>query len=517
MPLSQQIIDEFRYESLFSEYLPESFNFDKNKTGNIFLIKNPKTFDQIHPHRFTMSNFTKIGKRRQIFIPEILSYIKVINHMINNNIFDEIVSISHNSKHSLSKNTFNSGGNDQLIKHDLNYGVNDSSGLNNKSAFLNNHAVKMKRSIGSVAILYLDIANFYKNIYTHYLACIKIGLHQSLSQYNLQIQGLPTTVDYGKYSELDSLIRKQNKSETIGILTGPRLSNYIAEAYLCNIDDTLDINFRANPQLSNVDFVRYVDDYEFFVKDKNDVEKVIQIVESTLFEYRLTLNDSKTNLIDFPYYINNNLEKLATDTLSKTKIDLSDTLELFDKFFILEKNGVKGAIRYLTKSIDKVTIFEDLDLLTTYLINVLINDDRSLIKICQKFISKKNDLNFKTEHYKLVLDYLAKKLENNNDLEVIWLVYLICMLDSSKLDNNIIDKLINNANELVLIILLNERVLTSPQKDKIKQNSKSWILCYQLFLKDEIDETTFKSKLDLKKSVKFYKDMKSNNISFYNK
>jgi hypothetical protein len=517
MPLSQQVIDEFKYESLFSEYLPESFNFDKSKTFDIFQIKLPKIFDQIHPHKFTMSNFTKIGKRRQIFIPEIISYIEVINHMLSNNIFDEIITISQNSNHSLSKNTFSSGGIDQLIKHDLNYGTTVNSNPINKSQFLLNHSLKMKRSIGSIAILYLDIANFYKNIYTHYLACIKIGLNQSLTQYYFQIQGLTTSVDYQKYSKLDSLIIKQNKSETIGILTGPRLSNYIAEAYLCKIDETLDFNLRANPQLSSIDFVRYVDDYEFFVKDKNDVEKVIQIVESTLFEYRLTLNDSKTNLIDFPYYINNNLEKLANDTLSKTKINLSDTLELFDKFFILEKSGVKGAIRYLTNSIDDVKIFDDLDLLITYMINILINDDRSLIKICQKFISKKTDFNFKAEHYKLVLDYLIKKLENNNDLEVIWLVYLICILDSSKLDDSIIDNLIDNANELVLIILLNEKNLTVAKKDKIKQSSKSWILCYQLFLKGEIDETTFISKLELNKSVQFYKNMKLNNISFYNK
>jgi len=516
MTVNQKLIDEFKYTSLFSEYLPSSFNIDKTSSKDIYSVSTPKSADQLHPLIFTMSNFNKNGKRRQIFIPEIVSYLVLVNHIISTNILTEIIDVSKNSKHSLSKNTNLSNGIDEFIKHDIDYGVVSQNGTDQNLNYINNLSSKIKRSSGSVAILYLDISNFYKNIYTHYLSSIKIGLDNALIEYNKKIRQQAVSQDYNKYNNLDIYIRKQNRSETIGILTGPRLSNYIAEAFLSKIDEELYSNLIQNSKLNGIDFVRYVDDYEFFVKDIHTIDMIINIVESTMYKYRLTLNESKTRIEDFPYYINNNLDKLK-NILSKTNIDYQDTMDLFDKFFLLEKQGVKGSIRYLTKSIDNVDPFDDKDLLISYLLNILINDDRSLIKVCQKLISNKSKLILNSKHFEIIENQLIKSINYNLDLEVIWLTYLICKIDVSKLKSDLIDLIIKSKNDLAIIILLNEATLNTQNISSVIQNAKSWLLCYELYSKNLINESDLISTLQLNNSLDFYKNMKLNSFTFYSK
>ena len=105
-----------------------------------------------------------------------------------------------------------------------------------------------------------------------------------------------TDVDskFTKYSKLDKYIRNQNLQRTHGLLTGILSSKLIAEAILTRIDKELaeyDINF-----------IRYVDDYEIFLYEDN-VDSIISTFTSVLEKYGFSLNSEKTEIVEFPFYI----------------------------------------------------------------------------------------------------------------------------------------------------------------------------------------------------------------------
>ena len=87
---------------------------------------------------------------------------------------------------------------------------------------------------------------------------------------------------------------RQNLNRTNGILPGILSSRIIAEALLTRIDKELD--------KLEINFARYVDDYEVFLYDDTE-KKVISDISKVLKKYGFSLNFEKTEIIDFPYYI----------------------------------------------------------------------------------------------------------------------------------------------------------------------------------------------------------------------
>ena len=252
------------------------------------------------------------------------------------------------------------------------------------SNYTSNIIEKIIRSKGAKEILYLDISNCYISIYTHYLASIKICLDKAKKLYILQKQNKKLVyIDYLKYVELDNIIRRLNSNESNGILTGPHVSNYIVEAYLSRIDIDIESELSMNVEYNFKDFVRYVDDYEFFIYDDKDIEKMINTVEKVFNKYKLILNNLKTKYITFPYYAVKNLNKLYEKHEKAISSSSDNIIEMFNNFFILEKDGTKGAIHYLIKLIGKDIKIYDNNLYNAYLLNVLINDSRSFVKVCK--------------------------------------------------------------------------------------------------------------------------------------
>lgn len=511
-----KITKTFIEEGLFSEYLPPSFSLSKNVNidymfnGSISLSSKN---DLIEPLSFNMSRFKEEGNRRTIFIPEICSYINAVKLMKEKNLISDLISTSQ-SNVSFSPIIQASG---ELTRHERDYKHNSSSNARDTDdmllTYVPNVLKKLTLAKGAKGILYLDISNFYGSIYTHLIPAIKLGYEYAEEQYKTQKannRDASITDEYRNYVMLDEAVRNMNGARTNGLLTGTMISQFLAEALLSRIDQ----------ELSSLDvkYVRYVDDYEVFIYNETQIEKTKNDITRILKKYFLSINDEKTKYITFPYYVVENLKKIYLE-YTRNKLSDEELMKLFNTFFKMEQEGVKGSTRFLIKSIDSNFEIENKYLFTTYLINTLVNDSRSLVKTCELLITHKSKIIIQKQDIQIIRELLSQHLDRGNDHEVIWLLYLLKHLETKRLPAELARKIIYSRNELAIIILLEEypTTLTNKMKSECSAQAKSWLLCYQLFYKGYISKIELGIKANIKQNIDFYATLKRKNFSFYHK
>lgn len=503
------ITEEFIRDGFFSEYLPGSFTI-RNQFDPC-TIELSLASDLIEPMSFNMSRFTEDGKRRIIYVPEFSSYLATVKYMRDNEIVGDLIHLSGDT-HSFSPLIQPNG---SLTRHerDYNFGVTvtdiDQESFN--STYIPNVVEKLIRAKGAKGVLSLDISNFYPSIYTHLIPSIKLGYESAESQYKAQKANNtdPTiTEDYRVYNELDKHVRNMNAGRTNGLLPGILISQFLAEALLSRID--LDLEAKG------ISFVRYVDDYEIFIYDENSIAKIQNVVASCLGKYFLSLNSEKTKYTPFPYYIVENLEKIYSNYIGAPP-ETANLMKLFNTFFELEKCGTKGAIRFLIKSMNGSFVSPDNNLLSSYLLDVLVNDSRSLVKVCQLMIERKRELVIDADAIHQIERLLEQQIDANNQLETIWLLYLRKKISSNWLPATLLNKIAESNNDFGKVILIEEfQSRLSPKvTQKIVSSASSWLLCYQLFLHEHISKEVFSSKTNIRKNLAFYVALKRKNFSFY--
>lgn len=507
----QQVVEEFKYKGLFSEYLPKNFNLESDKI-DIFNLDFSEKSDFIDALKFTMSRFTNDEQRRMIYLPELTNYLTLLKYMAENNIISELINFSRENDNSFSKILHSNG---SILKHEVNYNFTSTPDDNDeilKSTFIQNIVEKINRAKGSKGVLYLDIANFYGSIYTHIFPAILLGFETSLEQYkfyNANNQDERIKEEYRKYLKLDEKVRLLNGGRTNGLLTGPNVSFVLAEALLTRIDKELNEH--------RIRFVRYMDDYEIFIFDENSIDKVKSQVTRVLSKYYLSLNNEKIEYRKYPYFKFKNLEKIYQSFTTENELESADIIELFNKFFEIEEDGSKGAVKYLVKTIDDRFQTQDFQLFSSFLINVLANDNRSLIKVCELLIREKEHLEINSDFIALIERLIKQYAIAHKDLEVIWLLFLLKNLDINEIHFDTVCKVVESESELAIIIILEEFncSLTEQIKEKIIESSNSWILLYQLYLKEYITVEQFKEKSRIKSNFRFYNKLKYNRFSFY--
>lgn len=404
----EKITKQFAEEGYFSEYLPPSFSIRKNNCAKKLFDETwalTETLDFSEPISFSMSRFTSDDGRRIIQIPELTTYINAIRVMKKYNLIEDLIN-NLNSDVSFSRLLQTTG---ELTRHEKDY-TKTATDMVEEERELFYIPIVLKKLIaakGAKKILFLDISNFYGSIYTHLIPAIKYGYDYADKQYKANQANARDPIidqDYSKYVELDKAVRGMKGGRTNGLMAGPIISQFLAEALLSRIDIEL--------KEAGIKHVRYVDDYEIFIYDESKLDEIKGVVERILNKYFLFLNDQKTKVVDFPYYVVKNLQEKFNE-LSAGKLDDEGLMELFNYFYKLEQQEIKGSIRFLIKSISAEFSPENGELYLTYLINTLVNDSRSLVKICELIISKKDIIritNYDVDIIQgLLLQYLEKK------------------------------------------------------------------------------------------------------------
>lgn len=509
----EKITKQFAEEGYFSEYLPPSFSISKNNCAKKLFDETwalADALDLSEPISFSMSRFTADDGRRIIQIPELTTYINAIRVMKKHNLIEDLIK-NFNSDVSFSRLLQATG---ELTRHEKDYTktASDMVGEERELFYIPIVLKKLIAAKGAKKILFLDISNFYGSIYTHLIPAIKYGYDRADEQYKAYQANAQDTIidhDYTKYVELDKAVRGMKGGRTNGLMAGPFISQFLAEALLSRIDIEL--------KDAEIKHVRYVDDFEIFIYDESKLDENKGIVERTLNKYFLFLNDQKTKVVDFPYYVVKNLQE-KFDELSDEELDDEGLMELFNYFYKLEQQEIKGSIRFLIKSISAEFSPKNGELYLTYLINTLVNDSRSLVKICELIISKKDTIRITDCDFGIIHDLLLQYLKKKNDLEVLWLLYLLKKLGFGKLPITTVSEILSKGCELAIIMLIEEfpELITDENRiECINKADQSWMLSYQLFLREHIDKDDFEKKTVIKHNLPFYKKLKYNKFSFY--
>lgn len=151
--------------------------------------------------------------------------------------------------------------------------------------------------LGRKYLVKCDISTCFPSIYTHSLSWAVIGIDKAKANRG---------TDSGLWiNKIDQLLQGVCNGETHGLLIGPHTSNVVSELVLTKIDEALfQQGFR---------FVRHIDDYDCYVDNRSDAERFVFALQAELSKYRLTLNQKKTEIIQFP-------TALSTDWVSSLRL-----------------------------------------------------------------------------------------------------------------------------------------------------------------------------------------------------
>jgi hypothetical protein len=140
----------------------------------------------------------------------------------------------------------------------------------------------------------LDVSKCFDSIYTH-----------SISWAVKSKDFTKKNVGPRSFAELfDSVMQAANRGETNGIVIGPEVSRIFAEIILQEIDRRVETRLRTNHSLqAGLDYSirRYVDDYFVFAGDELRAAMVCEALAGELWEFKLSVNESKLHKYSRPF------------------------------------------------------------------------------------------------------------------------------------------------------------------------------------------------------------------------
>lgn len=137
-------------------------------------------------------------------------------------------------------------------------------------------------------LLTTDVKNFYPSVYTHSIAWALHGkkvIRKAGNRYDFTLLG----------NRLDKLFQNANDGCTNGVPIGPAVSDLVAELILASVDRIL-----SRKLTDDVLVVRFKDDYRILAKSEPEGRSVVKELQAALKEFRLELNDEKTQVHKLP-------------------------------------------------------------------------------------------------------------------------------------------------------------------------------------------------------------------------
>lgn len=494
------ILENLLRNDYFPEELPPCFNSNSlaDHYEKFLEIENKKRISSVP---LIFSGFKNNVSRRKFAIPNPYQYICLANILVNNS--DEIFKLFNPNKNSLTV---------PVSKEPEKYDV-----YIRRADKISDTKKEIKKIYkDNLYEIRIDIQSFFDSIYTH---SISWAIHtKKIAKKNRTGELLGNKIDHG--------IQSLNSSQTNGILTGNALSRIVSEIILCAIDKEI------NKKIPNINYVRFVDDYFIFVKDRSQIDSIISCFQQELAKYELVLNENKLNILESPFVFGNSwVEQMKVFASLSPQVFLEKTIIEYHEHqdIAILKYGLK-VLRTLklTKSewkeiepsiINILVKFPNLAHIITLIIkNNEENIDRILLK---KSIYTIIDINLKL----------------NNDEEPIWAIWLIKVFNIS-ISLEYIETVMDSENWLAIIILLDAisnrknqkgvQKLISKLRGKLKEEyfadnqpeknmySEVWLLAYEADRNRWLNtggkqEDQF---IEARKNS-FFKELKKNSISFY--
>ena len=168
-------------------------------------------------------------------------------------------------------------------------------------------------------LLRFDIQSCFDSIYTHSIAWATSG---GKDVYKKTFDGEDST--FGNV--FDKVMQRMNYNETNGIVIGPEFSRIFAEIILQHIDCSVKRKLEEEGFVENEDYLcyRYVDDYFFFYGNDKLKERAMRLFDAEMKEYKLSISESKTKLLERHFVTEISIAKQDIDKLIKEYLSFHD-------------------------------------------------------------------------------------------------------------------------------------------------------------------------------------------------
>lgn len=387
-------------------------------------------------------------------------------------------------------------------------------------AWENSDIVKLENRAGKLILLETDISRFYPSIYTHIIPWVLDGKETAKKCRN----------DAKKLGNiLDRVFEWAQDGQTFGLPIGPDITFIIAEMILAHIDNLIDAAMKKN-NCSDVCWIRRVDDCEFACNNKEQANKVLSIVQSTLNNFELELNTHKTKLTYLPTSITNDqIQNICEYELKSNETDRKRILNYFNIAFDSFNHNTKGALKYAVKSIKLENLRGTYqELFINFICQCIVLEEgvveSALLKLSS--LMKNKELNDKSiEKIKQSLYATIKNhSERKHTSEVVWALWGLFLLEEH-LDENITRQLCNMEDSFVYLMLIDlanksfikktiieQEIATFLEKDTDKLTGKNWLIFYEIIHNNYIDAEKYNKYLE---QDEFFQLLHNNGISFY--
>ena len=468
---SDELYEKLILYGLFSEKLPDVF--DCTDFLNFCSQKNRKGFQGGKYNYVSYESMRNNNVPRIIGIPTPMSY-QLLCRCISDNwtdIRDHFRKYTSNQKHIVSRIHIRKM-NEMNALFKMNYSNWKIDGTPEPDII-----------IGKSYRVSVDISKCFPSIYTHALPWALIGKENAKKNKNSK----------SWYNDIDKYTRNTTNEETHGILIGPHTSNILSEIILCKVDYEL---------CKKWDYIRHIDDYTCYVKDKNEADSFIIDVGRELKKYGLFLNHKKTKIEEMPVtlgesWVNQIQSKIIYFEKFHPYVKYSET-KIFINFCIdlMYKNNKNSSILFyglkvltklrLTNNAKRYVekIFASLAIIYPYFIPMLHTHIFIPFNTEQDFISKITNLIFNNCFKKNIFEGCSYSL-------------YYAILSSFELDNFNIDDIIDK-NDCMLLLMSLIYCRNFNRKDylkKLKNHAKTlsndymdeyWIFIYECLSSNEL-------------------------------
>lgn len=373
----------------------------------------------------------------------------------------------------------------------------------------------IKKSIGYKYCLIIDIANCYNSIYTHSISWALCGKSAAQRMYRKESERDEL---YNLSAELDKHMRYLKNKETNGIIVGPYISRIFSELILAKIDNEL--------RSEGFKFTRYVDDYKFYFRTEIDARLQLPKISRILSTYNLSLNESKTKIVEFPY---NTFSDINTHLNNAYNVD--SIFGVLNKAGELHSGGEKGAYKYALKMISNKEIpSEQIDIVLPLLVNIMLLDPK-YGKFVISHIRKNTNKIGKDKLRLIIKEELTNSADKELQQETLLFLHFAKELEIG-IDGDVVLKVLQSGDDFSKIIALdlwsnhNDRIFRNEKMESsiiaeieslfngLKEydyNSEHWLIIYE----SEIHNLNPDKDYVYPEKDDFFKKMKELNITFY--
>lgn len=368
-------------------------------------------------------------------------------------------------------------------------------------------------------ILISDISRYYGTIYTHTLPWALHG--KAWCKANVNSPALKATLG----NELDTLVRKGQDNQTIGIPIGPDTSRILSEIIAVSLEQRF---FELAPDAKGCAH-RFVDDWFIGHNTAQAAEAAMRSLAEACAEFELELNLEKTQIIDAKDEI---IESWPSEILDLTvsqgnsKAQIKQLNRFFSRSFSLAReNPSSNVMDYALKVARSFTISkESYPLFESFVLRAARAYPITLPVVVQILVNYKltgAPINYQ-RCAKLIKDELLKSVSLRHTSEVAWSLFLAKAL-KIKLPASTLKTVctVDNSVWALLVLDLEEQGLIDGILDKTYWNSlltkenltgSSWLLAYEADLKGWLtaSDPNFINHHD------WFKVLKGKKISFYN-